>query len=110
MANKGEKRIYKRYAIVHHINDKGSQTLEDYNDEETAREAFEAIRINGYFTPEHADSPNEIITFDEFDKVVFTMDIELWDEHGNHEGFETIEHTPIEMRSGKVIAGKKDIL
>lgn len=98
-----EKRIYKRYAIVQHVDDDGSETLEDYDNEETARKAFEAIRTNGYHASEYEDILDAKITFDEFEKVVFTMDIELWDERGNHEGFETIEHTPIEIRNGKVV-------
>lgn len=99
-----EKRIYKRYAIVQHINDDGSETLEDYDNEETARKAFEAIRTNGYHVSEYEDRPDEKITFDEFEKVEFTMDIELWDERGNHEGFETIKATPIVMIKGEVVS------
>lgn len=96
-----EKRIYKRYAIVRHINDDGSETLEDYDNEETARKAFEAIRANGYHVSECEDRPDEKITFDEFEKVVFTMDIELWDEHGDHEGIEKINHKPFALLRGK---------
>jgi hypothetical protein len=99
-----EKRIYKRYAIVKHIDDDGSETLEDYDNEETAREAFEAIRTNGYHVCEYEDRPDEKITFEEFDKVVFTMDIELSDERGGHEGFETMQFTPIVMIKGEVVS------
>lgn len=102
-AKEDKERINKRYCIVQHIDDDGSETLEDYNDEETCRKAFEAIRANGYHIPENADNPSDVITFDEFDKVVFTMDVELWDERGNHEGFETIDYIPIVLHSGKVI-------
>lgn len=98
-----EKRIYKRYAIVQHIDDDGSETLEDYDNEETARKAFEAIRANGYHVSEYEDRPDAKIAFEEFDKVVFTMDVELSDGRGNHEGFETIDYIPIVMHSGKVI-------
>lgn len=99
-----EKRIYKRYAIVQHIDDDGSETLEDYDNEETARKAFEAIRTNGYHVSEYEDRPDAKITFEEFDKVVFTMDIELSDERGGHEGFETMQFTPIVMIKGEVVS------
>lgn len=95
--------IYKRYCIVQHINDDGSETLEDYSDEETCRKAFEAIRTNDYHVSEYEDRPDAKITFEEFDKVVFTIDIELWDERGNHVDFEAISFTPIVMHKGEVI-------
>lgn len=96
-----EKCIYKRYAIIKNINDLDTGTLEDYNDEKTARAAFEAIRRDGSHLPENADSPYQLIMFDGFDKVVFTMDVELWDEHGNYLRNEPIKHTPFALLKGK---------
>lgn len=98
--------IYKRYCIVHNYNDEGTATLEYYYDEESCRKAFEAIRVNGYHISEDG---NVKITFEKFDKVVLTMDIELWDEHGNHKGFEPIAFAPIVMKNG-IINDSKDIV
>lgn len=97
------KPIYKRYCIVQEIDDNGTETLEDYNDYETCYEAFEAIRENGYHVPENAYDPSNPVTFDEFDKVVLTMKVELCDDDGNHEGFETIDYVPIILHSGKLV-------
>lgn len=107
--NKNENsNIYKRYCIVHNYNDEGTATLEDYNNEDTCRKAFEAIRVNGYHIPEHEGDKDVKITFEKFDKVVLTLDIELWDERGNHKGFEQIAYTPIVMKNGKIIDGENN--
>lgn len=101
--------IYKRYCIVHNYNDEGTSTLEDYNDEETCRKAFEAIRVNGYHISEHEDDNDVKVTFEKFDKVVLTMDVELLDERGNHKGFEPIAYTAIVMENGKIINGEEEL-
>jgi uncharacterized protein YegP (UPF0339 family) len=91
------------YVIVIHADNNGSATLEDYVNEETALEAFESIRKNGYHIPEgEFGDLNEKITFEQYGRVDFTMDIELWDNYNNHHGFEAIEHTPIVMIDGAV--------
>jgi len=92
-----------RYAIVMHADDDGSETLEDYINEETAIEAFEAIRKNGYHIPENeCGNLDEKITFEHYGRVKFTMDVELWDNYNNHHGFGVIEHTRIIMINGEV--------
>ena len=95
-----------RYAIVMDADDKGSETLEDYTNEETAIEAFEAIRKNGYHIPEsECGNLDEKITFENYGRVKFTMDVELWDNYNNHHGFGTISHTQIIMINGEVQNG-----
>lgn len=84
--------ICKRYAIVRHFQDEGTQTLEDYDCEQGAREAFEYIRENGVHRPEN-DS-DEVVTIDE-DVYMLSMDVEVFDAQMSPMGFETIEHEPI---------------
>lgn len=95
-----------RYSIVMSVNNKESGTFEDYVNEETAIEAFESIRKNGYHIPEgEFGDLNEKITFEQYGRVEFSMDVELWDNYNNHHGFGIIEHTRIVMINGVVQNG-----
>jgi len=83
---------YKRFCIIEDRGN-GTETLEDYSDEQTAKQAFEAIKTKGYHIPENeCGNIKEAIVMEKGTR--FSMDCEFFDEKGQHLDFGTIEHKP----------------